>query len=197
MKCTDEQLLSRLPATIQDIVETFHLNKSTVAKRLERLRQRSLTHVREYRQINRHSYAQVWAMGNGKDAPRPGNRNAFQRYGDFTRQLLDALQEYGPMTRSEICALLKADKSIASRTLGRLHRENQDDSRTVHIKCYVYDGDGERKYPRAVYAIGPGEDARKPRTSKRTHKKAYEQKLRVMAATNFVFNLGKLYRKAA
>ena len=70
---------------------------------------------------------------------------------------MQALKEFGPMTRSEVLAYLKLNRDNYGATLTRLCATNR-----VHISHYVHESEGQREYPRAVYAYGPGRNAKKP-----------------------------------
>lgn len=74
-----------------------------------------------------------------------------------TESILQALKEFGPMTRSEVLAYLKLDRDNYGATLTRLCATNR-----AHISHYVNESEGQRSYPRAVYAYGPGKNAKKP-----------------------------------
>jgi hypothetical protein len=62
-----------------------------------------------------------------------------------------------------------------------------------HIAGYRRDEHGGRLYPRALYAAGPGVDARKPgRISKNTAQRRWRNKVQNRVAS--VFELGMSYR---
>jgi len=59
----------------------------------------------------------------------------------------------------------------------------------LYIKSYVYDQEGERFYPRAVYDLGDKPDAKKPKSDKLKVKRRYIARRKMRYATNSVFNL--------
>lgn len=85
-------------------------------------------------------------------------------WGDVTQRMLDALAELGPMTRSELCRAVGADRRTCASVVSRLMRPRQRPvaPRRVHICGWRDDEEGQRRYLRAVYALGDRPDARKP-----------------------------------
>ncbi len=91
-------------------------------------------------------------------------RSNVTRYGSVTERMLAALAELGPMTRSELCRAVGADRQTCSSIITRLMRPRQRPvaPRRVHICGWRDDEEGQRRYLRAVYALGDRPDARKP-----------------------------------
>jgi hypothetical protein len=99
--------------------------------------------------------------------------------------------EVGPMTCTEICAYLALRKSQVQPLLQQLYTKKPQAGRRVHISGWVRDGEGERDYPRPVYALGDLPDKPKPRPKSGTARtQAYRDKKRKLRQTQFVFNLG-------
>lgn len=82
--------------------------------------------------------------------------------GAIVREILRMLEEEGPMTRSEICSRLSRAKDEVAAIVSRLNKRSPVAGKRIYIKEYVYDMEGERMYPRAVYALGSAKDAPKP-----------------------------------
>jgi len=74
-------------------------------------------------------------------------------------RILALLKEHGPMTAREIAEELDIPDVCAVRAaLAYIPGGGPKD---YHIAGYRRDNDGGRLYPRALYAAGPGEDAKK------------------------------------
>jgi hypothetical protein len=118
-------------------------------------------------------------------------------WGDLSRRILTLLAEVGPMSRAEICAHLGRDKDAIASVVSRLARPWPRAPKRIHIRAYVYDQEGERRYPRAVYAIGDRPDAPRPRPDTAANKARYwaNRKLRLRGSS--IFNWGMNNRQLA
>lgn len=112
------------------------------------------------------------------------------KYGDVVDKIIAALEQCGPMTRTEICAEVGEDRMTISSVVSRLAKATKRKPKRVYITHYVYDMEGERRYPRAVYDLGDKEDARKPKASTKANRQRSDAKRRVINTCNSVFNLG-------
>lgn len=114
------------------------------------------------------------------------------RYTGTTERVLRLLEELGPMTRAEICRELGPHAKNVSSIVSILVRDQPRNPRRVHICEWVFDMEGERHYPRAVYALGDKPNARRPKPKKRTEIVArYRAGLKAKFKTNSVFNLAR------
>ena len=111
-------------------------------------------------------------------------------WGDVTQAVLEMLTQFGPMTRSEICKHLEREKDEIAAVVSRLHKRSPRAGKRVHIESYVYDMEGERFYPRAVYAIGDKPDAKRPKPDPKEVKRRYWARSQLKLKANSVFNLG-------
>src|SRR6476469_5251908 len=107
------------------------------------------------------------------------------KYGSVVAKI-EALLSVAPMTRTEICDAENGDKDRISSIITRMRRSGR-----IHIFKYVRGPVlGERDYIRAVYKLGPGVDAKKPRplTKKEVSRrnKRYDPRKRIST----VFDLG-------
>lgn len=87
-------------------------------------------------------------------------------------RILNLLQELGPMTARELAEQLKIKhvNQIAAALQG---------SDNFHISGYRRDEDGGRLYPRALYAYGPGRDAKRPpKLGKQEYNRRAKEKMR-------------------
>lgn len=110
--------------------------------------------------------------------------------GAVVREILRMLDEEGPMTRAEICLRLGRRKDEIAAVVTRLNKRTPVSGKRIYIKEYVYDMEGERRYPRAVYAIGPLKDAPKPKSDPKETKRRYWARSQLKLRANSVFNLG-------
>jgi hypothetical protein len=112
--------------------------------------------------------------------------------GSVTAAVLEALTEHGPMMQSDLCSYFEKLPNYMSGIISRLHGTGR-----IHIQGWRRSTHcGMLYYPRAVYAVGPGKDAKKPKPltyaqqSRRARKLAKESR-----AVASVFDLG-LTRRA-
>lgn len=74
--------------------------------------------------------------------------------------------------------------------MSNLIRDLPATPRRAHIREWVYDMEGQRPYPRAVYALGDKPNAKKPGPKKRTEVvNAYRARLKAKYRNSSVFNL--------
>lgn len=107
-----------------------------------------------------------------------------------TEAILRVLSELGPMTRAEICRELGSSAVNVSSLMSNLIRDLPATPRRAHIREWVYDMEGQRPYPRAVYALGDKPNAKKPGPKKRTEVvNAYRARLKAKYRNSSVFNL--------
>jgi len=111
--------------------------------------------------------------------------------GELVRSILSVLTDIGPTTGAEICQELNLTKSDLSAIISRMKKPQATLPKRLYIKDYVFEHETHNKrYPRAVYAIGDLEDKPKPKTSRREIVKRYNENKRKRMTGNSVFNLG-------
>jgi len=111
-------------------------------------------------------------------------------WGDVASEILRMLAENGPMSRSEICDHIGRDKAAIASIVSRLSSRTPRAGKRIHIAHYVYDMEGERRYPRAVYALGDKPDKPKPKPNPAANKARYWANRASRLRTNSVFHLG-------
>ena len=116
------------------------------------------------------------------------------RPGTARAVVFDALGEYGPMTMAEVCEVTGIDKYNSASILMGLNKPSPRKPKRIYITKYVFDHEGARRYPRAVYDIGDKPDAPKPKSDERLTKRRYRAAKKVRMKTNFVFNLAQSVR---
>lgn len=107
------------------------------------------------------------------------------------------LTECGPMTRKQIETAMPEGKVSISSVLSRMNKRTPDSGKRVYIKSYIYEFEGLKRYPRAVYAIGDKIDAKKPIANDNENRKRYIDKKVMQHRMNSVFNLGRSRREIA
>lgn len=117
------------------------------------------------------------------------------KWGELTWQVLRMLDEIGPMTRAEICANLGLPKEKASSIVSRLATDTPKAGRRIYVCDYVYDMEGERRYPRAVYALGNKPDKRRPKRDPLEVKRRYWARRKALLTANSVFHLSMTRRQ--
>lgn len=112
-------------------------------------------------------------------------------YGDRSRLILNTLDYLGPMTMNEVREIVAMPKNSVAATLSSLHRKRPQMGKRIYVKEYVFDAEGSRRYPRAVYAIGDLPDAIKPKSDEKAIKRRYVERQKAKYTMNSVFNMGK------
>jgi hypothetical protein len=117
------------------------------------------------------------------------------KWGAVAEQILHTLETVGPMTRVEICAHLGIDRGIGAAIANRMAKPSATKPKRVYITDYVYDQEGQRRYPRAVYAIGDKPDAKRTKSDPAANKRRYIQAKVARFKMNSVFNMGLTRRQ--
>ena len=112
-------------------------------------------------------------------------------YGEVVGKVLKALEECGPMTRVEIECIVGLPKGELSPIVSRMNKPTPKSGKRIHITAWSYDAESERRYPRAIYALGDGKDVKKPKEPRIEIRRRYDAKRKLKYTTNSVFNLGK------
>jgi hypothetical protein len=111
-----------------------------------------------------------------------------------TQKILDALRDFGPMTRSELEQHMGLPRTALSGLTRGLLKPRATMPKRIHITQWVYDQEGQKRYPRAVLALGNYPDAKPPVRDTKANQRRHRSKRRTLFATNSVFNLKKLVR---
>lgn len=112
-------------------------------------------------------------------------------WGSVAARILMALEEHGPMTRAEVGKALGVGRTAVSAVITRMRMPTKTLPKRIYIMSYVYEADGLRYYPRAVYAVGDQRDARKPKASRKTVRRRYDERVRMRMTGNSIFNWGQ------
>lgn len=103
--------------------------------------------------------------------------------------IVAALNEIGDLSSFELSQALphRRPEDVRHR-LSRMWRTEK-----VHVVAWIYDAEGGRTYPRAVYRLGPGKDKTKPKRltkSECTQRYAARKKLKVASIFDMAARLG-------
>lgn len=123
-------------------------------------------------------------------------------HGSLVAAILSLLAEQGALTRDEIDTQLAVPGRTVAQTLTRLRLVTRDRPKRVYIQRWVTDAEGQKLYPRPVYALGDRPDAPKPARNRQAANQRYYWSKKARTRLNSVFNLaitGRAYdgRKAA
>lgn len=114
-----------------------------------------------------------------------------KNWGETVAKIEVALKQHGPMTRADLEKLLGMTKDQFGGSLTRMSRELPLSPQRIHICAYVFDQEGHKKrYPRAVYAYGPGENKPKPKVNTKRNRVMYYKRQIDRIRNASVFNLG-------
>lgn len=106
-------------------------------------------------------------------------------WGSTVTAILDTLSLDGPMTCEELADAIDVTGDKLRGVVSRLHRNKR-----LHIAAWrdTPAADGGRRYLRAVYALGAGDDKRKPRRA--TNAAAAKRHRAGLRVASSVFDLG-------
>jgi hypothetical protein len=82
-------------------------------------------------------------------------------WGQATDLALLTLAELGPSTAAAVAEACDASARTIARALERA-ASGPPDARRAHVVGWCHSAPGQRKYPRPVYAVGPGPNRRRP-----------------------------------
>jgi hypothetical protein len=114
--------------------------------------------------------------------------------GHLVVDALATIADFGEVTASELADHLRISRYDAHAVLTRLNNRTKSGLKRIHVVRYVYDHEGARKYPRAVYALGDKSDAKKPKPDTLANKRLHYHRAKARALTNSVFNLAAQWR---
>jgi len=114
-----------------------------------------------------------------------------RKFGSLVQQIQEKLTELGPMTSAELCQEIGVTKSDLSAVISRMTRPLARLPKRLYVSGYIYEHEThDRRYPRAVYALGDLEDKPKPKTNRKETVRRYHENKRKRLTGNSVFNLG-------
>ena len=114
-----------------------------------------------------------------------------RKYGYLVQQIEKALSDLGSMTGAELCQELGVEKSELSAVVSRMAKPSKTMPKRLYVVGYTFEHEThDRRYPRAVYALGDLEDKPKPKPNRKETVRRYNDNKRKRLTGNSVFNLG-------
>jgi hypothetical protein len=114
-----------------------------------------------------------------------------RKYGYLVQQIEKALSDLGAMTGAELCQELGVEKAELSAVVSRMAKPSKTMPKRIYVQRYIYEHEThDRRYPRAVYALGDIEDKPKPKPNRKETVRRYNDNKRKRLTGNSVFNLG-------
>jgi hypothetical protein len=114
-----------------------------------------------------------------------------RKYGFLVQQIEKALSELGAMTGAELCQELGVEKAELSAVVSRMAKASKRLPKRLYIVGYTFEHEThDKRYPRAIYALGDLPDKPKPKPSRIDNVRRYTANKRKRLTGNSVFNLG-------
>lgn len=111
--------------------------------------------------------------------------------------VLETLRQHGPMLASDIAAETGLTKRSICNAMKILTRSATKTPKRVYVQRWERRTEGEREYPRPVYAIGAKADAKRPdRKPMSEIRRDYVAKRVALRRSSSVFNLGMSFKMA-
>lgn len=116
-------------------------------------------------------------------------------WGNAADRVLLHVKEFGPCTANDILACMELEPNNVRQILHRLGKQLKRGpdagKRRIHIVKWVHDAEGQREYPRPLWAYGHGYHAKKPeRKPNLLVQREHYARTKILRSTNSVFNLG-------
>ena len=114
-----------------------------------------------------------------------------RKYGYLVKQIEKALSDLGAMTGAELCQELGVQKAELSAVVSRMAKASKTLPKRLYIVGYTFEHEThDRRYPRAIYALGDLPDKPKPKPNRLDNVRRYSANKRKRLTGNSVFNLG-------
>ena len=109
---------------------------------------------------------------------------------NLSERIMETIKDYGPMTQGELLDLLGGKKGNVYKVTMNLTKPTKRLPKRLFISAYVFDQEGQKRYPRPVFSIGDKPDVAKPVKDIPATQKRYREKRKSHVLLNSVFNLG-------
>lgn len=103
---------------------------------------------------------------------------------------MKTIELYGPMTQAELLETLGGTKGSVYKLTTNLTKPSKTLPKRLYVSGYVFDQEGQKRYPRPVFALGNKPDVPKPVQDIPATQKRYRDKRKSHTLLNSVFNLG-------
>ena len=94
------------------------------------------------------------------------------------------------MTQAELLEILGGTKGTVYKVTTNLTKPSKAHSKRLYVKDYIFDQEGQKRYPRPVFAIGNKPCVVKPAKDNPATQKRYREKRKGHLLFNSMFNLG-------
>lgn len=105
-------------------------------------------------------------------------------------RIMKTIEAYGPMTQAELLDILGGTKGTVYKITTNLTKPSKTHPKRLYVSAYVFDQEGQKRYPRPVFSIGNKPCAKKPQVDVSATQKRYREKRKSHVLLNSVFNLG-------
>lgn len=118
--------------------------------------------------------------------------------GPLVLGVLRALKQHHELTRAELCVILGVNRFSGSAVISRMAKKQKTVGKRVYVKYWVHDdGARTRRYPKAVYALGPWPDAPKPSPKTQAeNSRAWREKEKSRVSSVFAWGRSRQARAA-
>jgi len=96
-------------------------------------------------------------------------------YGVIVSRIEQLIHDYGGMSRAELEIYFPNNRSSLGTILSRMHKAAARTPKRIYVMTWVYDAEGGKRYPRAVYGLGDKPDAKKPVAQRKLNARRYRQ----------------------
>ena len=112
-------------------------------------------------------------------------------WGQLCDLVLRLLIEEGPATASDLALQIGCDRYAVHAAAQKLMRDRERAGpRCVYVSGWAYDAEGQRRYPRPVFAPGSAPDAPRPKADQNAVKRRYWARRKARLQQADVFRLG-------
>lgn len=117
------------------------------------------------------------------------------KYGVYVAKIERLLKQYGELTSAEICDELGMNRSQGGSILTRMNKELPRIPKRIYKAKYIYEHEGQRRYPRSVYMLGDLPDVKKPKADQKKNVERYRSNQKKKVASVFHLGLTKTQKK--
>ena len=117
-------------------------------------------------------------------------------YGLCVAKIERLLCQYGELTSAEICEELGMNRKQGGSVLSRMNKESPRIPKRIYKAKYIYEHEGQRRYPRSVYMLGNLPDVKKPKADPKKNVERYRSNQKKKVASVFHLGLTRNQKKA-
>ena len=116
-------------------------------------------------------------------------------YGVVVAKIERLLNQHGELSGAEICSELNMTRNQVGAVISRMRKPLPTMPQRIYRVRYIHDHEGQRRYPRAVYALGDLPDAKKPISSEKVNRKRYDKNKKMKVSSVFQLGFTRKQRK--